>query len=1387
MFYFFTDLDLLTNGSTYGNNGSVTMPTSYNKVGQSSNPHPQIPQLRQSAAAYAICSGKVLVDNFSGTVNSKGTLILKPDVQPANLPKIKYIIYTGILQTSLVYPFIPATSTPAVAARVQPPYNNLSATQVSPYFNNISLNVYKKNGTNLFPWSISNPTNPLSKNIIDLYSKYNAPVDVFLEECFENNNDLIQTFSVRGGDRLGIYNEDSAGSSSGYNNFPVDANIIIVLDTPHINLTLAQLREIANPTGTIPLFERYIQTSSPPPVITDMKKDLLNNFLDLAAFYGNIISSSTDRLFYRNYADSYIMQDYTINGTTTNISFPETPIFTEVKTQAATPKIQMGYDTIMAKFVNKNLSYIDIRDNEGNSYNFCNELVPDTSDPNFPNNDIFISVNSPDATNIATYQSLRYNTGMPCLLVTKDTSGNILVNGLPSTKYIAPVAGDSFSTLNIKLKSGKISNYTFKAGITTSGLQISPPQVRGNNDFANTFIPESPCRIGADMLVNETPVGMIYSTSDNVLKKDGRNFIALPDVLDGAANPKVNLPIKQNFDVRLPLVNDSGALVPIANYIRVTYLKARVPRPNFKFSCNCDPGDPYQNGVRKITDIIDFPVNRSIYNYESLDNFFQPFKMRPPVEINSTGYVGHFDVNLTFPRVVTNVYSDEYFCDNILTDAKSAYMAYQGIAVDAGGLNSGDVTLFAFSTDNLTPEVNVTDNSFRLAGGLGISTYFLNEAILKNGPTTGLVFNRKKLLQADIGTNRDYKVSFISESTPVPFKTGFLSTVKLSSFAYITIDKPTWLALVSYAHGQTAIPNVGTVAFIAPERTRLAFKLVKDGIVDAYDELNPASPTTKVHYQQLEIYLTGEVYNNLTTSPDTIVRSYPTGLYIFRCNEVTLPIENQEMPADNSVGNGYAIEQDAGIWKIKTTLLLVPGVGVTDREMYFYRQFFECNIKQIWSNIPSLISSYNRGLHEDSGNLTPSPDSSVDISSECIEVQIGTPIQLGNLANRQIGFLVCPDLSGQSRSHVLGNKRQGRMFFNRNLLPPIGGNTRYFESNPANTPAHEFGHCMFLNDRYTYIANYNTNNIISAVNGFTSYMAPAGAIDPQYIDLYNWLFNLYSTQAYTEISLASANDPNVIGDNEFITLYGKGVPNVIDQVFHLPSVVSSGCNAFVPPTNDYTTTYINPQQFNHARTNANLKREEENIDPTIFFQMRWFIFFKNTVDTGTFVGLVKNGANLNIRHDFTYSSNIDPSAEIMEQRIISNNIIDAYFSPVKTFDGTNLNEDPLGRSIGSNKKNNDVITGGVDTVKGIIDGVPRKDIEKELKKINPNITVNLSTNTIDISGNKDVYHNIGYGNSRGRLIWNKSDNTATETYGGFKIRHSNFVNRLEIRKAIMPS
>lgn len=240
-FFFFTDFDLLSNQSQDQAFGPIL--NTSDPLFSATEDRFRVTDSHTATSnpqAYAICKSIILVQPYveNNVVNANYVnIILKPLDQPTGLaPKIKFIIYRGILKNSLT----DGTNI------VSPP-------------------------TTTFTKFITDNSTDLSDDILglQLYNQTNYNDSDLIENAFYKSNAI--NWEVYGGWSIGIFDKDKMG-------------IDIILDSVHFNPTFKIARLPVN----------YISSLKPPtsPSQADLfehwnNKESLLYYIDPAAFYGN--------------------------------------------------------------------------------------------------------------------------------------------------------------------------------------------------------------------------------------------------------------------------------------------------------------------------------------------------------------------------------------------------------------------------------------------------------------------------------------------------------------------------------------------------------------------------------------------------------------------------------------------------------------------------------------------------------------------------------------------------------------------------------------------------------------------------------------------------------------------------------------------------------------------------------------------------------------------------------------------------------------------------------------------------------------------------------------------------------------------------------------------
>lgn len=239
-FFFFTDLDKLTDQTIDQAFGPIL--NSADPLFLASEDRFKVTSTHTASSnpfAYAICDSKILVQPYieNGTVNTNYVnIILQPIEQPAGIaPRIKYIIYRGILKNSLT----DGTNI------ISPP-------------------------TTTFTKFITDESTDLTDSIlgIQLYNQTDYNSNDLLDNAFYKSNAI--NWKVFGGWSIGIFDKDRMG-------------VDIILDSSHYNPTFEIARRSVNYVASPVLSAAANQVDT---FTHWTKKEELLNYIDPCAFYG---------------------------------------------------------------------------------------------------------------------------------------------------------------------------------------------------------------------------------------------------------------------------------------------------------------------------------------------------------------------------------------------------------------------------------------------------------------------------------------------------------------------------------------------------------------------------------------------------------------------------------------------------------------------------------------------------------------------------------------------------------------------------------------------------------------------------------------------------------------------------------------------------------------------------------------------------------------------------------------------------------------------------------------------------------------------------------------------------------------------------------------------
>lgn len=312
-FYFFTDTDLLQTQTANEAYGPTTAFGGNDRFRTTS-----IHTATSTPKAYAVCDAQVLVQEVTNP-NSNGpdlvNLILKPLVQPEfEIGFIKYFVYKGILKDSLIDSAIPTQ----IAARGE------NALTLKAWENQDKINLLVNRYYNNAPPSgiiFEPPSSVLGINYTASNMGNNHVVDSeIVDKYFNRPAAEIQLLTMKGGKHIGDFQLNKFGFE-------------IIVEKIGYDINFGEIRQ----------FEHFVEvsslgvgSSSKEEFLHWFKKEKIHCYVDPVAFFGS---------FY-----GYELGAYT-GG---------------VKAVYSTDDL---YDNCLGKYANKNLIYLDIRNDFNYSLN----------------------------------------------------------------------------------------------------------------------------------------------------------------------------------------------------------------------------------------------------------------------------------------------------------------------------------------------------------------------------------------------------------------------------------------------------------------------------------------------------------------------------------------------------------------------------------------------------------------------------------------------------------------------------------------------------------------------------------------------------------------------------------------------------------------------------------------------------------------------------------------------------------------------------------------------------------------------------------------------------------------------------------------------------------
>lgn len=274
--------------------------------------------------AYAVLDGKIVAvpTNNPNLI----TIIIKPSLQVQNVlginfVPIKYIIYKGILKTSVI-----ATD------------SSLDDTIAERETNDLTEKVWAIQ--DLLNAASGNNDKP-SSNLLRFANSFSGTSSI--DNLFYSfSGGFYESPSVNAGETIGSFDK---------NHFGIEFIFDDLRSDPKMNelLNLATIIEVPVETTTPTLLEKF--------QIRNLKEKILN-YMDPAAFYGSLYPAAVGNVVYVN-----------LNSTAEEIvTLEEADLL--YKNLLANPITPLDHSTSF--FINKNRVYIDIRNEYGRSFNYMN-------------------------------------------------------------------------------------------------------------------------------------------------------------------------------------------------------------------------------------------------------------------------------------------------------------------------------------------------------------------------------------------------------------------------------------------------------------------------------------------------------------------------------------------------------------------------------------------------------------------------------------------------------------------------------------------------------------------------------------------------------------------------------------------------------------------------------------------------------------------------------------------------------------------------------------------------------------------------------------------------------------------------------------------------------
>lgn len=549
----------------------------------------------------------------------------------------------------------------------------------------------------------------------------------------------------------------------------------------------------------------------------------------------------------------------------------------------------------------------------------------------------------------------------------------------------------------------------------------------------------------------------------------------------------------------------------------------------------------------------------------------------------------------------------------------------------------------------------------------------------------------------------------------------------------------------------------------------LAFKDTPNTVNEIYIENSPVylrfepqsssfdnNPTHRFHNVSFKVFVEGYVFNQ-SSGTDTYYKvkyEIPTPH-----NSFSWPIaefDSKKLPVNTSAGSKGIYKDDVvsrgvkmttempDIVKLKSRIYLLKTPNTSYNTFKNQYNYLQKNIQHIWS------TQSNKGLAR-----AKRSDSNSIIAGQQYD-NVTTTLSMFWLTESQLRFLddgelivVIEENNSTPRFFVLDNG------FNKRVM-------HAFASKKGLSPAHEFGHLLGLDDRYTYVAMTNIDNKLIKSSGKNINCYLDEDVDPDYCEDGIWRANLMAVANIVPY-VVRTDQPDPIPD----TFQSPGINSTEQDFMRAMYAVSSLTPLYTNTTTEddnIAPIFITPTQWNIVKrylgANFYLKDplDPASITSTIEeLKQEDFVFFikgaaTNSSFNGTFIGISSLPDNLNGAIMSDHNATPDKKLKIIQDE---RNMLAPAGNQTDTRGYFSLKIDPSGRLNGfsaKNQKQQMLLIIGSDLENDIGSAISTFVANKAISD-NPDKASIIELSESQIK-NATYFNIAGTSDAFGRVVWN---------------------------------